>query len=185
MIDVKVTGIPDLKAALQSIPDKLRKRALRNALAAGARVVQRAARDNTPVLSPTAYAVRKGWRRPGTVKKAISVRTSKIARRAGDVGVFVNVRPAKAAQRGAKSPNDPFYWRFINFGTKARLAGERSYSMVKGKLKSRLHKANTGATRAYRFLEKGAEKLPEALQVFLQKIGPAIEKLNRPKAPAP
>lgn len=160
MIDVKVTGIPDLKAALQSIPDKLRKRALRNALAAGARVVQRAARDNTPVLSPTAYAVRKGWRRPGTVKKAISVRTSKIARRAGDVGVFVNVRPAKKGARGAKNPGDPFYWRFVHFGTR------------------------TG-TRAVQFLKKGADKLPEALQVFLQKIGPAIEKLNRPKAPAP
>jgi HK97 gp10 family phage protein len=58
------------------------------------------------------------YRKPGTVKQAIRVRTSKADRRAGDVGVFVNVRPAKAGQRGAKNPNDPFYWRWLEFGTK-------------------------------------------------------------------
>lgn len=185
MIEAKVVGIPDLKAALAGIVPKLRVRALRNALAAGARVVQRAARAATPVISPAALAVRKGYRKPGTVQKAISVRTSKAARRAGDVGVFVNVRPAKKANRGAKSPNDPFYWRFLEFGTQARRKGERSRSVVNGRLKIRRHSANTGATKAHKFLQRGAEMLPAALAVFLTKIGPAIEKLNRPKAPAP
>lgn len=183
MIAAKVTGIPDLREALRGIAPKLRVRALRNALAAGARVVQASARNAAPVISATALAVRKGYRTPGTVRKAISVRTSRVARAAGDVGVFVNVRPAKGArfvtrqasflglkvrnrvqvrtsQRGAKSPRDPFYWRFLEFGTA------------------------TG-TRAHGFLQRGAERLPQALQVFLAKIGPAIEKLNRPKAPAP
>jgi len=182
-IEVRVTGIPDLREALHGIVPKLRVRALRNALSAGARLVQRAARAATPVISAFAPAVRKGYRKPGTVRQAISVRTSKVARKAGDVGVFVNVRPAKgaqfktttyrlaglrtstrrqtkASQRGAKSPNDPFYWRFIEFGTK------------------------TGV-RAAKFLQRGAEQLPAALQVFLSKIIPAIEKLNKPKAPAP
>lgn len=183
MISAKVTGIPDLRAALRGIVPKLRVRALRNALAAGARVVQSAARNATPVISANALAVRQGYRAPGTVRKAISVRTSKTARAAGDVGVFVNVRPAKgarfvtrkasflglkvrsrvqvrASQRGAKSPRDPFYWRFLEFGTA------------------------TG-TRAFGFLQRGAERLPQALQVFVAKIGPAIDKLNRPKAPPP
>lgn len=182
MITAKVTGIADLRAALSSIPAKLRVRALRNALAAGARVVQKAARAATPVINASALPVRLGYRKPGTVKQAISVRTSKAARQAGNVGVFVNVRPAKgakfktstkrllglqirrktltrASQRGAKSPNDPFYWRFLAFGTKHM--------------------------RAFGFMEKGAAALPQALQVFLQKIGPAIDKLNRPKAPPP
>lgn len=182
MIEAKVTGIPDLREALRGIVPKLRVRALRNALAAGARVVQGAARSATPVISASALAVRKGYRKPGTVRKAISVRTSKTARAAGNVGVFVNVRPAKgarfktttsnllglkirtkrltrASQRGAKSPNDPFYWRFVAFGT--RNMGPRN------------------------FLEAGAARLPQALAVFLAKIGPAIAKLNRPKAPAP
>ena len=181
--EARVTGIPDLKAALLGIVPKLRVRALRNALAAGARLVQKAARAATPVISASSLAVRKGYRKPGTVRQAISVRTSKVARRAGDVGVFVNVRPAKgaqfktttyrvaglvartrrqtaASQRGAKSPNDPYYWRFIEFGTKA-------------------------GTKAAKFLQRGADQLPAALQVFLAKIVPAIEKLNKPKAPAP
>lgn len=182
MMGAKIAGLPDLKEALAGIVPKLRVRALRNALAAGARVVQRTARGATPVISPGAVAVRKGYRKPGTVRNAISVRTSKAARQAGDVGVFVNVRPAKgarfkstsrsflgikvrqrqqvrASQRGAKSPNDPFYWRFINFGVKH----------IKGR----------------KFLEAGAARLPEALQVFIKAIGPAIARLNRPKAPAP
>lgn len=179
MIQAKVQGIPDLRRELAGIVPKLRVRALRNALAAGARLVQRAAQGATPVIKATALAVQKGYRKPGTVRKAITVRTSKASRSRGDVGVFVNVRPAKgaayrttrgafgikqrrqvrASQRGARSPNDPFYWRFLNFGT--------------------------DRMRPFGFLEKGAAQLPQALQVFVAKIGPAIEKLNRPKAPAP
>ena len=174
MIEARVTGIPDLKAALAGIVPKLKVRALRNALAAGARVVQKAGRGATPVIDAAALAVRKGYRKPGTVRKAISVRTSKVARAAGNVGVFVNVRPAKgakyitqgrqrllkrASQRGAKSPNDPYYWRWIAFGTRYM--------------------------RPFPFMQRGADVLPQALQVFIAKIGPAIAKLNNPKAPAP
>lgn len=160
MTIANITGIPDLKAALAGIVPKLRVRALRNALAAGARVVQAAARQRTPVISASALAVRKGYRKPGTVRKAISVRTSKLARRTGDVGVFVNVRPAKKGARGAKNPGDPFYWRFLEFGAR-------------------------GGRRAYGFLKEGGNRLPQALQTFLKAIGPQINKLNRPKAPTP
>jgi HK97 gp10 family phage protein len=179
MIEAKITGLPDLRAALAGIVPKLRKQALRNALAAAARVVQRAARAKTPVINAAAPMVVKGYRAPATVRKAISVRTSKLSSRRRDVGVFVNVRPAKgakfatqrglfhnkrvltrASQRGAKSPRDPFYWRFINWGT-AR------------------------GVRAFKFLESGVARLPDALEVFKRRISPAIEKLNKPKAPAP
>lgn len=160
MIEAKITGLPDLRAALRGIAPKLRVRALRNALAAGARVVQKEARAKAPVISPASLAVQKGYRAPGTVKKAISVRTSKLARRAGDVGVFVNVRPAKQGNRGGKNPRDPFYWRWIEFGA-------------------------ANGTRAFAFLQAGARKLPDALQAFVKAIGPQIQKLNRPKAPPP
>ena len=160
MIEVKLKGLPDLKQELAALVPKLRKRALRNALAAAAREVQREARAATPVLSTSSLAVRKGYRTPGLVRKSISVRTSKLARRAGDVGVYVNVRPAKAGARGARNPLDPFYWRFIEFGTAA-------------------------GTRAWRFLQRGAEKLPAALEIFTKTIGPQIQRLNKPKAPAP
>jgi HK97 gp10 family phage protein len=185
MIGAKVSGIPDLRAALKGIAPKLRVRALRNALAAGARVVQKAARAATPVISASAPAVLRGHRKPGTVRKAISVRTSKLARRKGDVGVFVNVRPAKKGSRGAKNPNDPFYWRFLEFGTAAHSRGSKSRYTSRSKLITRKHRRGTGATKAFKFLQTGAGKLPEALAVFLREIRPQIAKLNKPKAPAP
>ena len=147
MIQVKVKGIPDLRNALREIPKKLRKRALRNALAAGARVIRDDARRSVPVLQEFVP-----YRRIGTVRKAINVRSSKIARRSGDVGVFVNVRPAKVANRGGKSPVDPFYWRFLEFGTKKM--------------------------RAFPFLRPAADKLSQALEIFNKNIVPQIEKLN-------
>ena len=185
MIEAKVTGIPELREALAGIVPKLKVRALRNALAAGARVVQKAMRAPTavPVINSTDPAVRRGYRKPGTVRDAISVRTSKAARAAGNVGVFVNVKPAKgaryrtstrnvlglklrsrsltrASQRGAKSPNDPYYWRWLAFGAKHM-------------------------PKKYPFLQRGAEALPRALAVFVQKLPAIVAKLNRPKAPAP
>lgn len=150
-----VRGLPDLRDALLSIPAKLRRRALRNALAAGARVVRDDARRTVPVLS-LANAMRAPYRKPGTVRRAIVVRTSKAARKAGDVGVFVNVRPAQKGQRGAKSNADPFYWRWLEFGT-AKMA-------------------------ARPFLRPAADKLQQALGVFVDKIGPQIAKLNNGKA---
>ena len=92
------------------------------------------------------------FRAQGTVGKAISVRTSKVSRRAGDIGVFVNVRPAKAGQRGAKNPRDPFYWRFLEFGTRKMAKRE--------------------------FLKPAAAKLPAALEIFKTQLGRWIEKTN-------
>jgi hypothetical protein len=182
MISARFTGLPDLKAALAGFAPKLRVRALRNALAAGARVVQKAARAGAPVISPGAVAVRKGYRKPGTVQKAISVRTSKLARRAGDVGVFVNVRPAKRAQRGGKSPNDPFYWLWLEFGRATTSKGRRAVGK-RGRV--RVLRSGSGAIRPIKFLQNAAGKLGEALQVFTKTIGLQIAKLNKPKAPAP
>ena len=166
----QIKGFDDLSAKLRGIAPALRKKAVRNALAAGARLVRDAARASAPVLSkPVPY------RTPGLVKKSIVVRTSKVAKRAGDVGVFVNVRPAKGARfssktrrllgvkvrtrtqtrvslRGARSPFDPFYWRFLEFGT--------------------------SKMRARPFLSVGASKLPAALSVFQVQIAKWFDKTN-------
>lgn len=143
----QIRGFDALAAKLREIPKAMRKRVLRNALSAGARIVRDDARRNAPVLSAPAP-----YRTPGTVKKAIVVRSSKVARRAGDVGVFVNVRPAKSGARGAKSKTDPYYWRFVNFGT-AKMA-------------------------ARPFLTKAAARLPAALTVFQEAVGKWIAKVN-------
>lgn len=179
---VKIDGLDELRANLRALPAKLRKRALRNALAAGARLVRDAARARAPVLSSSAKAVQQGFRSSGLVRKSIVVRTSKASTRAGDVGVFVNVRPAKGAKfrtvtrrafglvkvrtrtqtrassRGAKSPTDPFYWRFLEFGTKR--------------------------ARQFKFLGGAVSQLSAALAKFKATLAPQIARLNRnPKEP--
>lgn len=181
MIDAKVQGIPDLKRELAALPDKLRKQALRTALAAGARVVRDEARRRAPVIDSNDPKVRLGFRKPGTVRNAISVRTSKRDRRAGNVGVFVNVRPAKSGQRGAKNPNDPFYWRWLEFGRKAR----RFVAKRKGAGRfARRALRTVGPMRAALFLSSAASALPRALQVFISKAGPAIQRLvNKQNTP--
>ena len=119
---------------------------------AGAREVRDVAKRNAPVMT-LGTSLNAPYRKPGTVKQAIRVRTSKADRRAGDVGVFVNVRPAKAGQRGAKNPNDPFYWRFLEFGTKKMPAKP--------------------------FLQRATSALPKALTIFQERIAKWINETDR------
>jgi HK97 gp10 family phage protein len=153
----EVRGIEDMKAKFAGMSLALRKRVLRNALASGARIVRDDAKRNAPVLS--AQNMDTPYRKPGTLRAAIRVRTSKAARRAGNVGVFVNVKPAPAGQRGAKSPNDPFYWRFQEFGWRAG----KSRRLIAGK----------------KFLTNSAEKLGAALDAFNAALAKYFAKANR------
>ncbi len=149
---VRIEGLDELKRKLAEVPKAMRKRVLRNALAAGAREVRDVAKRNAPVLT-LGTSLKAPYRKPGTVKQAIRVRTSKADRRAGDLGVFVNVRPAKSGQRGAKNPNDPFYWRFLEFGTKKMPAKP--------------------------FLQRATSALPKALTIFQERIAKWINETNR------
>lgn len=167
-ITATVEGIDKLKAALNGLPDKLRKKVLLSALRKGAAIVRKAARDATPVLQETVP-----YRTKGLLRKRLMVRVSRESKAQGNVGVFVNVRPAegtkyvkhnilgakyrtvkRASQRGARSPLDPFYWRFVEFGTKKM--------------------------RGRNFMQAGANALPQALEVFEREAIPAIEKFNKP-----
>lgn len=151
---VKLEGIDALKKALADATKTIRTKAVRSALRKAGQVVSKAAKQAAPVLR-----VPTKTRTPGTVKKAITVRGSKFARQAGDEGVFIGVRPLRGSRQkklgkaGAKNPHDPYYWRFLEFGTK--------------KL----------AARPY--LRKAAdEKGQEAIKAFMDAVVPQIEKLN-------
>ena len=149
---VRIEGLENLKRKLAEVPKAMRKRVLRTALAAGAREVRDVAKRNAPVMT-LGTSLNAPYRKPGTVKQAIRVRTSKADRRAGDVGVFVNVRPAKSGQRGAKNPNDPFYWRFLEFGTRKMPARP--------------------------FLQRATSALPKALTIFQERIAKWLNETNR------
>ncbi|MEJ1935960.1 HK97 gp10 family phage protein, partial [Nostoc sp. NIES-2111] len=157
------------------------------ALAAGARIVRDEARRSAPVLRQA-----DARRKPGTVRDAINVRTSKQARADGNVGVFVNVRPLKASQvrafkakggKGASNPADPFYWRWLEFGRQGRAgaaaaprrlirAGSARY------LQGRRARRAVGPLPAIRFLQRAAGRLGEALKKFEELLGPAIARIN-------
>lgn len=159
--EVEVKGLDELKTALQQMPDRIRKRAVAKALLAAGRIVRDEARARVPVLS-------KGtkYRLPGVLKRAITVRRSKTASRQRMVGVFINVRPLKSVLAGTKSaarkaalgpvgannPNDPFYWRYVEFGTRKM--------------------------RARSFLSEAAKKLPQAADVFITVANSEINRLN-------
>lgn len=185
MIEIRIKGLEQAMQDLRELPRKLRVRALRLALAAGARVVRDAARQAAPVIGGADPAVRRGRRRVGTVRKAISVRTSKVAGRAGDVGVFVNVRPAKRGARGASSPADPFYWRWLEYGWNP--AAGRNRNSAAARRQRRAVSRSGGAKRrpGVRFMEAGARRLQAALDAIMPRLQAAIAKLNQPKAPAP
>ncbi|MGL5785157.1 MAG: HK97-gp10 family putative phage morphogenesis protein [Alphaproteobacteria bacterium] len=160
MITAKIKGLAELRSQLTSLGPKLRRRAVRNALAAGAREVRDEIKRNTPMLdlsnASSRKALRRGVRKPGTLKAAVKVRTSKYARRAGDVGVFVNVKPLRGG--GARNPNDPFYWRFVQFGWTPRGSGHK----VPGRP----------------FIETGQARLNNALQIFSTRIAAEVVRLN-------
>lgn len=196
-IEVRIAGLEELKAQLRSVPDKLRRRALRNALAAGARIVRDEARRGAPVLREP-----DPRRKAGTVRDAITVRTSKAARAAGDVGVFVNVRPLKSSAvrafkagggKAASNPNDPFYWRWLEFGRQgragsgatlprrvARASGDRSIQFFGNLRFVRGRKAQRPVSPlpALGFLRRAADRLSDALRKFEEVLGPQIAKLN-------
>ncbi|MBY0467608.1 MAG: HK97 gp10 family phage protein [Burkholderiaceae bacterium] len=181
---IKLQGVDEAIAQLRALPDKLRKRAILNALRAGGRVFRDEARRLTPVLQVPVR--RKGGgviRKPGTVRKAINVRTSKIARRGGDLGVFVNVRPAKGAAKGANRPDDPFYWRWLEFGRSARSSQAervRVKSNKKAGIKAVRHRrrlAAVGGIAPFRFLQQAAQKGAQALNVIVSTLGPQVQKI--------
>lgn len=64
----RVHGVAELVRKLMEIPKAMRKRVLRNALAAGARVVRDEAKRKAPVLG---NPMKAPYRKPGTVRDAI------------------------------------------------------------------------------------------------------------------
>lgn len=151
--DVKLTGIDELTKALANATKQIRTKAVRSSLRKAGNVISKAAKQAAPVLK-----VPTKTRNAETVKKNIAVRNSKFARQAGNEGVFIGVRPLRGSRQkklgkaSAKNPNDPFYWSFLEFGTK--------------KMSAR------------KFMTNAADKGNEAVKVFMDSVIPQIEKLN-------
>jgi hypothetical protein len=127
-VNVKFTGLNELTRELAELAPALRRGPARRALTKGAEPVLAAAVAATPELANDVYRRGKLYRRKGTLRRALRIRSSKDTNKTGDVGVFVNIKPlAKSAvstfkldtgRRSSENPDDPFYWRFVPFVTR-------------------------------------------------------------------
>jgi HK97 gp10 family phage protein len=150
---INIGGVPELQHALRDLTDKLKKQVVRAALRDAARPAVKAAK-----------ALARQNSRTGLVAKSIRVFGSKRARQsAGEYGVFIRVARLKGAQIKAfkmktgksarANPNDPFYWRFLEFGTRKMRArpfllpgwqreSGRAVEIFSARIKAHIEKAN-------------------------------------------
>jgi len=172
--NVELKGLDGLEDALKSLEKKMRTKEVSAMLIKGAEVVKAEIKRNTPVMRGGAKKNKTKTRTAGLVKKRVLIRKSSVDRRQKNIGVFVNVKPAKKENRGAQSRLDPFYWSFINQGW---TPGNRQKTAGKKK-KPRIVKQATYSIRGRKFMQSGAPKLSESLQIIEKLFMIFIESKN-------
>lgn len=118
----KIEGLKELKYALRELPKRTQKKVTRKAVAEGAKPIVKEAQLLVPLLkSPVPH------RKRGTVRKNIGYKVR--SQRNGtvvDATVWVKGIGNKKIEQfksqtgkpGRDNPDDPFYWWFVEFGTK-------------------------------------------------------------------
>lgn len=147
----QIEGLADLKLAIKDLAADLKKKVIRGALRDAAKPIQKQAVATAPVLKKDAT-----YRLPGTLKKSILTKASKRFKgQDGEIGVFISASKRKAlgGKRSARNPFDPFYWRFLEFGTVKQRAlrfltnafnanSSQSIRIFQDRVKTRIDKAN-------------------------------------------
>lgn len=182
-ITTRIEGLGDLKIAIEALKTDLRKRVVRGALRDAAKPMLNHARANAPSLQRNAR-----YRTPGLLKRSIKVFASRqFNGRDGTLGVYIAVRGNRKALRasggrGAKNPNDPFYWWWQEFGFTA--VGRRA---IRG------GQRNRSLRRAERIQQGSGRKIPGkhflsnafrftsgiAVTIFQARIKTRIDEANR------
>ncbi|TEA79834.1 HK97-gp10 family putative phage morphogenesis protein [Allopusillimonas ginsengisoli] len=117
---IQMTGLRELGLAMKELDSRLQKKMGRNAVAAGARVIQKQAKQNAPLLKEPASN-----RKRGTIKKQIRSKAERKKNGIFEARVWVKgigkkkVQEFKTAtgQNSSQNPNDPFYWWMVELGT--------------------------------------------------------------------
>ena len=119
-VTVRINGLNQLQDSLAKLERKARNRISAKAMRKGGAIIRDKARENAPVLTENVP-----HRRAGTLKKAISSRT-KVGKN-GKTNTYIWVKglsnkqvlkfKGKTGKNAAYNPRDPFYWRFVEFGT--------------------------------------------------------------------
>lgn len=119
-VTVRVEGLKELQKAMQSLGRKTSNRIAVKAMRKGGAVVRDKARMLAPVLKESVPQ-----RRAGTLRKSIQSRTKVGKNGRTDTYIWVKKLSTKqvlkfkekSGKSSAYNPLDPFYWRFIEFGT--------------------------------------------------------------------
>lgn len=119
-LSVKVTGLKELGQALENLGRKTKNKLGAKAMRKGGAIIRDQARANAPILKE-----KVPHRKRGTLKKNIVASTK--PQKDGSVRTIIFVRSlknskvlefkGKTGKGGTYNPNDPFYWRFVEFGT--------------------------------------------------------------------
>lgn len=117
---VHVSGLKELQKAMQNLGRKTANKIAIKAVRKGGAIIRDKARQNAPVLVKNTP-----YRKAGTLRKSIQSR-AKVGKN-GKTSSFVWVKglstkqvlsfKGKTGKVGAYNPKDPFYWRFVEFGT--------------------------------------------------------------------
>lgn len=101
---IQVQGLKELQVAMRDLPRKLQRSTIQKALRAAALPMRDDARSRVPVNT-------------GAVRRQIVVQRSRLfTGKNGIFGVVLRVRAINKRMR-AKGVADPFYWKFLEFGT--------------------------------------------------------------------
>lgn len=123
-----VAGLSELSRRLKALPDKIAKKHLRQAVAAGSALIRNEARLLAPIYSGDQ---KNGHPPPGTLKKSIVHKWIREQSSLTRQTFYVAVRRGKkyrAVQRRRRGQSitvnlDAFYWFFVEFGT-AKMAAQ-------------------------------------------------------------
>lgn len=175
-----IQGIDDFNKALAELTGDMRRKVVKAALRAAAKPLIDSIKAKSVVLKkPTKY------RTPGLMRETVKAMNSKLSTKRGTFGLFIKPRSPRGSKRGAKSNQDPFYYKFIAGGFHAvgsggRVKGgriTRKYNLQKQREAGRIRWIPGNDYIGAAFRARGQQ----ALAAFEKKIKQRIDMANRRK----
>lgn len=121
-VTFRIDGLAEILRKLQQLPDRVERRVVRRAVAAGAALMRDQAIANAPVYTGNVAA---GHPPPGTLKKSVYMKYINELSGPARTVYFVGVRHGKTRQSVGKAGRnlDAYYFKFVEFGT-SKMAAE-------------------------------------------------------------
>lgn len=161
MANVAVKGLKELNRELEQLPVKLKKTAVRRAVAAGAKVILQKAKATAP-------------RRTGTVRRAIARRSRNNRSQPTLTRQSIYVRTGRNRTKGQiKKGDNAYYWIFQEFGYRAIGRKKKNYKGRKGREK---YRSSGRKIQGRKFMQKSFDTSSgRALVMFRKTLNKELE----------